>query len=197
MSNNIDINAPVIFLDIDGVLADFFSGSVCMLGLDPQELLKKLPAGCWNYNRFIGIPDSDFYGQIDKAGASFWINLPIFPDAKKLYDICRIGAKTIFLSHPQPEPSSAAGKVEWIQRFVGSKLFSDFILTKHKRYFAKPNHLLIDDSDDNIDMFQKYGGSTILYPRKWNRRYAEVDSSFELVTNELQLWLKERRTHAD
>ena len=65
-------HSPKLFLDCDGVLADFDKAAEKLLGMPPRQAEQKLgPKQFWSKLR----NHADFYGS-----------LPLLPDARKLFD---------------------------------------------------------------------------------------------------------------
>ncbi len=83
--------------------------------------------------------------------------------------ILEVGSENVFiLTKPIEDPSCVAGKVEWIQRFLPNDMKDQYFIGAHKYLCAKEGTLLIDDNEDNINLFRNSGGSGILFPRPWN-----------------------------
>ena len=55
-----------------------------------------------------------------------------------------------------------------------------------KARLARPNTILIDDSDANVTAYREACCPAILVPRPWNSRYAEADRASEVVQCELK-----------
>lgn len=151
-----------ICLDVDGVLVDFVGGAAKLLNYDPAVVT------CWDYYPLIGKTEDEFWRAIDSAGSDFWHDLPIYPWAIKLIEDCRSTAPTILLTSPSQCPSSAHGKLRWIQSHLGRR-FRDYLIGAKKEFCARPDTILIDDSDANYRKFEEHGGRAILFPRPWNQ----------------------------
>jgi len=66
------------------------------------------------------------------------------------------------LSAPSEKNESRVGKHKWVKRELpGFHLI--LRSPEHKKDFAAPNSILIDDREDNIDSWKKAGGIGILH----------------------------------
>jgi hypothetical protein len=70
---------------------------------------------------------------------------------------------------PTKCPESLSGKLDWIHRVMPHWMHRQYAITPRKHLFARPDALLIDDLEANLDRFQAGGGHGILVPRPWNR----------------------------
>jgi 5'(3')-deoxyribonucleotidase len=130
-----------IFCDMDGVLVDFDKG------------YHKLTGRHLNGEVFT---DNHFWDPINNAGYDFWINLEWLPNGKELWDYISSYEPQI-LSAPSRQNDSSVAKHDWIQRELpGTQL--QLRSAKHKKDFAAPNHILIDDRLDNIEGWISAGG---------------------------------------
>lgn len=145
-----------IFLDLDGVLADF-DGHMHARG--------KVKAG--------GKPD---YDAMDLA---WWTSIPVFEGARSFYHSLKKEAPVKFLTAPVPSVDCFAGKAQWIQDFVpgrGRWALLDLIICPGtaKQMLAGPGRILIDDRAANIESWQKAGGIGILHTGDFARTLAAV-----------------------
>jgi hypothetical protein len=133
-----------IFLDLDGVLADFEG---------------ELPADKYT---------ADGHVKWDEFDHEWWAKQPICPGAKEFYDAAKKMGKVKFLTAPMLNVDSYTGKVEWIQNFVperGKFILRDMILcpARDKFLLARPDRILVDDREKNIAQWTAAGGIGILH----------------------------------
>lgn len=135
-------NKYKIYCDMDGVIVDFDKGYFKLTG-----------------HRLDGTHRSDnhFWDPINEAGYDFWINLEwIKPDGHTLWEYIKKHNPTI-LSAPSNRPESRVAKHDWVERELpGVHLI--LRSAKHKKDFAEPNAILIDDRLDNIEGWREKGG---------------------------------------
>jgi len=134
------------YCDLDGVLVDFNKGYLKLTGVKLDGTFRK---------------DTGFWDPINKAGRPFWANLEWMNDGKQLWSYIKKHNPKI-LSAPSREDSSRVGKFDWVRRELPGV---DLILRtmKHKKDFAEPNAILIDDNGDNIKNWVNAGGIGILH----------------------------------
>lgn len=130
-----------IYCDMDGVLVDFDKGYLKLTG---NELGGEHRS------------DTDFWDPINKAGYDFWINLDWMPDGKRLWRYIEKHNPKL-LSAPSREEESRVAKHDWVNKELpGVHLI--LRSAKHKKDFAGPNCILIDDRIDNIQGWRDAGG---------------------------------------
>ena len=136
-----------VYVDMDGVLADFFGEWQKLIGKDWRKVKDIEPA-------LQKIRDKD----------NFWLDLPLLPQAKNLLGVIKKvkGSYTI-LSSPLPnDPNSEPHKREWIKKNLDFFPPENVIITHDKPKYAvnsdgTPN-ILIDDFGKNIASWEAAGG---------------------------------------
>ena len=136
-----------VFVDMDGVLADFFGEWQKLIGKDWRKVKDIEPA-------LQKIRDTD----------DFWLNLPLLPQAKNLLGVIKkVKGSYSILSSPLPnDPNSEPHKREWIKKNLDFFPPENVIITHDKAKFATnpdgtPN-ILIDDFGKNIASWEAAGG---------------------------------------
>lgn len=153
----------MIFVDMDGVVADFVAG-VCDLHGKPVE-----DVDCWDFYEKWGIDEDQFWEPVNAAGRDFWASLKPFDWFDELVAVVKEADPDFFiLTKPSRQASCLAGKLDWIHRHFGTR-FRNYIFAPNKSPLAAPGRFLIDDSEPNVDGFLKHGGSAYLFPQPWNR----------------------------
>jgi 5'(3')-deoxyribonucleotidase len=145
---------PVIYLDMDGVLADMFG-----------EVAKREGAPHWRKARKL----KDRIDQVAKD-PGFFEELPPLPNAGKLVrGVIKLAGYFSILSSPLMSrvEQSSEEKSQWIDRYMSKYPIESVIFDHHKEKFARqadgtPN-ILIDDFDSNIKLWEANGGIGILY----------------------------------
>jgi 5'(3')-deoxyribonucleotidase len=147
---------PIVYVDMDGVLADFFSEWAKMAGVKTG-----------NYK---DIPREDINKTLDKMiGTDFFAQLPKFSTADKLIQmvIGHFGSYKI-LSSPlrNDHENSKKHKIDWIGRKLKIKP-EETIISSNKGAYATqadgtPN-ILIDDLGKNVQNWMNNGGLGIKY----------------------------------
>jgi len=181
-----------IFLDIDGVLADWTSAVVRLHGREPEEVFAGWKPGLYDLNLVLGISNNEMWEVINARGHDFWAQLKPYPWARSLLQLCQDTAPTTLLTSTSLDPVAASGKVAWIQKIFGRR-FRDFLIGtgKSKPSVSREGVVLVDDNDVFVDDFVDAGGSAILFPRIWNTDHERADfdqaGALEIVSG----WLAE------
>ena len=150
---------PIVYIDMDGVLADFFGGIEKMYGVQHWKELNadnKLDLKQEVINRI--------------AGTDFFATLPKFDSAGELISMVKEFTGGNFSINTSPlrgdNENSAKYKKLWIQNNIEQP--DEIVITGRKESYAKdkasgtPN-ILIDDRPINIQRWQGAGGYGILY----------------------------------
>ena len=146
------MNVRQIFLDQDGVLADFESGLTKALGYKVNLKDKK-----------------DVYDQEKRKLTSqrLFLNLDPLPDAWKLVDYCmNSGIHTEILTSAGTINRTLVikDKIDWIRRYVHPHwIVIPTFSGNQKAAFAHKKSVLIDDRQENIDCWIEAGGIGILH----------------------------------
>ena len=150
---------PTVYLDMDGVLADFFGGVEKMYGVE-------------HWKQLTSDKTKDLKKEvIDRiTGTDFFATLPIFGSAGELISMVKEFTGGKFSINTSPlrgdHENSAKYKKLWIQNNIEQP--DEIIVTGRKESYAKdkasgtPN-ILIDDRPVNIQRWQGAGGYGILY----------------------------------
>lgn len=163
-----------IFLDLDDVLCVLVPTYLKILGCGDIDYSDINPEWGYDIVDIVSNLQSKIYTSENIwsfATHKMWVNLPETQEAKWLLNQCilKVGRENVFiLTKPTEDPLCVAGKVEWIQRFLPIDMVSQYFIGAHKYLCAKEDTLLIDDNEDNINLFKINHGSGILVPRPWN-----------------------------
>ncbi len=160
---------PVIYLDMDGVIADFVKPLIKAHGR--EDLIEAYEAGeypkTWNMDDELGT-EEELWVPVDALGEAFWDDIPPFSWTSKLLSIIKDEKIPWYIcTHARHTPGSYSGKVRWIHKHI-SPTFKNIIMTRHKHLLAHSNALLIDDNEQNTEMFTIHGGNSFLFPQSWN-----------------------------
>jgi 5'(3')-deoxyribonucleotidase len=159
-----------VYLDCDGVFADFVSGILQALGYPEEYDINKWPWGrVFDIFPLIG---TDWKEASSHCTSDFWANLPWMSDGKEIYHeiFTRFNvAETMLLTKPMDNDESYTGKARWVTEHMPSmrRRMIPTHVPKQELAFGF-NCLLLDDSQQNIDAFIAFGGAGILVPRPWN-----------------------------
>jgi len=174
-----------IYLDMDGVLADFVGGLAAVLDTCPKF------NGEDDLAANFGMPTNQIWRKIDAAGSDFWSGLEPYPWASDLVDAARAFGRFAILSSPSWCGSSVVGKMAWLDRHVRTKTsampFSDYVFTPDKTHCARPGVVLVDDRQSVVDGFRAAGGRAMLLRQPWNRGGLSATEIIEQIKQLKQL----------
>lgn len=132
---------PRLFLDADGVLADFDHGARKLLGASPKDYIARHGRG-------------SFWKRLAKA-KNFYGSLPEMPDARLLFDAVRHLVPTILTGLPMGS-WAAPQKVEWAaEHFPGVPIVTCMARDKHKH--MRPGDVLVDDREKHRAAYEEAG----------------------------------------
>ena len=145
-----------VYLDMDGVIADFDKRFEDLSGMKPREFESK-----YGKNKFWEFIDED-------NKISFWVGIPEMPGAKALVDAVKKYNYEL-LTAPSVKKQSYLGKILWVRNhsdLLGGKPRINFKKAKEK-HLVKPElsktDILIDDREDTIERWNAAGGTGIHY----------------------------------
>lgn len=141
------ITNHTVYLDMDGVLADFTNKYIELFGTEPDVSAKNDP----NLTKMVG---TNFFDTLDKL-----------PNADRLIRaVVRLFGSYSICSSPlrDDQKNSEENKRKWIQRHLTPQPKS-IVITGKKDSYAKGGNILIDDRLKNISAWNDRGGIGILY----------------------------------
>lgn len=163
-----------LFLDMDGILADFVTGVSQAHGRPNPYLSDPGALGVWDMEKIWGMSATDLWSPTNNF--NFWAGLQKMPDADEIFALAceKVGEENIaILTAPSLSGACFTGKRAWIEKNYPS-LARKIIFASAKGFLAGPGKWLIDDRDKNIEEFEAAGGRGILQPRLWNSRWKSV-----------------------
>src|SRR3954449_5879468 len=131
-----------LYLDCDGVLADFDQGATGILGIGPRAFESQDGRG-------------RFWAKLARA-PDFYFGLPLMPDAERLFAAVRHLDPVILTGLPRGN-WAADQKVRWAAKyFPGTRIITT--LARDKRDHARPGDVLVDDQLRHAHLWEEVGG---------------------------------------
>jgi hypothetical protein len=158
---------PRLFLDADGVLADFDEGVRRLLGTTPRDYELKYGRGA-------------FWKRLAQA-RNFYGSLPEMPDARLLFDSVNHLDPTILTGLPLGK-WAAPQKIEWAaEHFPGVPIITCMARDKHKHMHS--GDVLVDDRENHRAAYEDAG---VIFVHHRNakdslRQLAEIFSSVNVA----------------
>jgi hypothetical protein len=136
-----------LYLDCDGVLADFERGATAVLGMAPKAFQARFGLG-------------RFWAALAKA-PDFYAALPELPDARLLFEGVKHLDPIILTGLPRGE-WAAPQKVRWAaEHFPGARVITT--MAALKREHCRPGDVLVDDTERFAHLWEGAGGYFVLH----------------------------------
>lgn len=138
-----------LYLDLDGVLADFDGHYERCFGTRPDKS-RPDPPGFW-----------------ERIGAhrTFFLDLAPMPDALDLWHgaVARYGQPTILTGIPRRETyrHAEAHKRAWVAQHLDRDALVICCLSEHKSHYGSPGDILVDDWDKYRHLWEGMGGTFV------------------------------------
>lgn len=134
--------AKQLYLDCDGVLADFNAGAFAVLDMPAREFQDRFGLRRF-WRELAGTPD-------------FYFSLPLMADAMELFEAVRHLDPIILTGLPLGD-WAADQKVRWAaQHFPGTRIITT--MARDKRDHAKDGDVLVDDLLKHRHLWEEVGG---------------------------------------
>jgi hypothetical protein len=170
---------PRLFLDADGVLADFDEGARRLLGMSPAAFEAK-------HGR------REFWRRIANA-KNFYGSLPEIPDARLLFETVEHLKPTILTGLPLGN-WAAPQKVAWAaEHFPGVPIITCMARDKHKH--MKPGDVLVDDRENHRATYED-AGVVFVHHKNAEDSLRQLAKIFPSVADKLQPDRTDRRRAA-
>ena len=144
-----------VYVDMDGVLADFEGGFYKLTGMSIENF-----------------SDPEMWSRIDAHGkAKFFAELEWMNGGKELWqfitnNFLKVKILSALGKSDKIDKQTTQGKLTWIRHNIPTLQLDDIILVENKhqkKKYASPNNILIDDTSIVIEEWTKRGGIGILY----------------------------------
>lgn len=152
-----------LYLDCDGVLADFETGAAAVLGMHPKAFEKRHGIG-------------RFWAKLARA-PDFYFGLPLLDGATELFEAVKHLDPIILTGLPQGN-WAADQKVRWAARyFPGTRIITT--MARDKRKHAKAGDVLVDDQIRHAHLWEEASG-VFIHHRSVEETLERLGEYFEL-----------------
>ena len=170
---------PEVYIDMDGVLVDFFDAWAKLMGEKTFRDIKDVAKGLQ------AIRDED----------DFWLKLKPTPNAGKLLALVRElkGSYTILSSPLADDPRSEPHKRMWVEKNLKQFPPKKVIITGNKAKYAQQSdgtpNILIDDFGQNIDKWNAAGGIGVKHKdHKFERTFKSLMNHLKKDEKTTEAW---------
>lgn len=187
----------MIFLDLDGVFADFSGAAASLHGKWGTKIEK------WNFFLDWKLTPKMFWDKINAEGDDFYGEqvLP-YPWAKDLLLAVQETDDFMVLTNAACNtPCGYASKRAWVDKYLQPHVVDHIkvMVGSEKHLLAGKDRVLLDDYDENINSFRcppdgSVGGYAITFPQLWNTQRRQASNGLRYVKNQLQQW-KDMQLH--
>ena len=131
-----------LFLDLDGVLADFDRGVLALTGKLPHEQTTR-----------------EMWRAVARA-PDFFAELAFTRDGRRLWEFCRPHHPTILTGLPRGGWADPQ-KRRWVAKMLGPGVPVITCMSREKARYAGPGHVLVDDRETAREPWEEAGGAFI------------------------------------
>lgn len=139
---------PQLFLDCDGVLADFDQAATALLGLPPREFERRHGA-------------REFWRRLARHG-DFYGSLPLLSDARALWDATAHLRPVILTGVPLGD-WAAPQKLRWAARHFPEARVVTTLARLKRDHMEAPGDVLVDDTPTHRHLWEEAGGRFVLH----------------------------------
>lgn len=166
-----------VILDLDGVCADFVSSAFNLFRREYRP--GDYPANVWDIANVLRVPESDFWGTIDRE-PNFWVNIRPYPWLPQLIEV--IGDNPVTVATTPRGIDCMRQKLAWMAEHLPPRYCGSVYFGSEKWLLASEGTLLIDDNRENIKAFREHGGEAVLFLQPWNIGESEWWDGWPLET---------------
>lgn len=139
-----------LFVDMDGVLADFDGHHAAVFGMRADKLIDNV-----DWSKVKGVTD-------------FYLNIPPMSDLKVLWDFIGPLKPIVLTGVPAEVEIAADNKRAWGRRHLGAHVEVRCCLSKEKSLHARAGDILIDDWEKYRHLWEAKGGRWITHTSSEN-----------------------------
>lgn len=134
-----------LFVDMDGVLADFDAHHEAVFGVRSDKLLDNV-----DWKAIQGIKD-------------YYLNIPPMADMEVLWDFVKVYNPIVLTGIPHSIVEAADNKKAWVAKYIGKDVEVRCCRSSEKCLHASPGDILVDDWEKYRKLWIKKGGVWITH----------------------------------
>lgn len=132
-----------LFVDLDGVLADFDSFVQTTFGIKTNKNGPD-PPGMWD--------------TLVAYKGRLYFELPLLPGAREFWDELKPHNPVILTGIPRSLPTASYDKQEWVHNYIDPQAKVITCRSRLKSKYGSPGDILIDDREAHKDLWTNMGG---------------------------------------
>lgn len=135
-----------LYLDLDGVMADFDAHFPALFGVDHRDML-----------------DEEMWATIN-AHPSYFLDMPLCPGARDFFSAVRPFEPIVLTACPKSNYAHVAHqKREWVRRHLSPDITVLPVMGGRNKalFMHAPGDVLVDDLDRNCDVWEAAGGIAV------------------------------------
>lgn len=138
-----------LFIDLDGVLADFDTSAKSILGMHPRSFEEEFGS-------------NEFWSRLSGAHR-FYNNLEPYPGAYDFMEALSEFDPWVLTGCPSNMPEAHYDKQEWVKSHFGKHIPTITTQSKYKSNFCSPSDVIVDDWPKHMEAWINKGGIWILH----------------------------------
>lgn len=156
-----------IYLDMDGVLANFVYGARVLVGINPDHF-DPYPSEEYFRAQILEATGFKSLGTFwDSLSPTFWASLPPIEAGFRLFnELYRKHRNNLYICTTVMDGKSAVGKWAWLVNWLPCMVshgLDHVIFIGQKELLAKPLDILIDDRHHILEKWGNAGGRSLLF----------------------------------
>lgn len=157
-------NTYEIFVDLDGVLADFVVGVNRALEVVHNGSVVHVEGAYDTNPKYRSLMWSTVARYQNDHGGELWYELPMMEDARELWTYVEPHNPQILSATGNPQYGADDQKIRWVSEQLGDHVVVNLTRKSHeKAEYAAPHRILIDDRKKSIGPWIEAGGIGILH----------------------------------
>ena len=168
---------PTIYIDMDGVLADFNAKAREVLGATEADSDNAAQVGRWPREKWETLKEIYHFYRI----------LPKTPFADELMSLARrfrdeLGWNLFILTAiptGNDVPQAFQDKIEWIQEYYPDVEVHFGPYSRDKAHHCRPGYILVDDRYDNCESWTRAGGTPVKVNKDYSKAIIQLKNIFE------------------
>lgn len=179
-------NSRKIYLDMDGVVADFNKFASDFLGREVHWEAKDLNEEEWKR-----------LGAVE----NMYFKLPLIEGATKLVALAKSFSTRFdveFLTaipRVTSVPSAGQDKIDWVNKYFPGMKVNFGPYSRDKQNWARPGYILVDDKRQNVEQWAEKGGIAVYHEGDFETTFKNLITAVDQEDNQAMILGKKRELY--